>query len=49
MAKSYLILYEGRLAERHLTRKGAEARAFILIKEKRWDASKVEIQLLGTA
>lgn len=43
MNKTYSIVFDGKLAERRLTKKAAEARAFELIKSKGWDANKVEV------
>lgn len=41
---SYQIFYNGMLAGRKITRAGAQARAFQLIKGKGWDANKVEVR-----
>lgn len=44
MHKNWLIVYRGVLADRKLTRKGAEATAFELSKAKGWDFSLVEVK-----
>ncbi len=43
MNKTWQILYKGKLAERRLTRKAAQARAYELVKLKGWDISLVDV------
>ena len=44
MNKPYMILYRGQLADRKLTRRGAEARAYELAKEKGWEIKELEVR-----
>lgn len=44
MTKHFLIYYRNVLVVRKLTRKGAEALAFSLIKDKGWDSKEVEVR-----
>jgi hypothetical protein len=43
MSKAYSIFYRGKLAEKSLTRRGAQARAFELAQEKGWNVYDIII------